>query len=201
MKKHHGDESEILAEALSGIMHKVETPKRSYRLRRSLRITLWALLSLVVAGLLVGVTVLVSKRSPATGSQIPVAITDIKKSIDFTLYYPDYIPDNYKFDPSTDTSTSSGIVFMLFHSSTGDPTKDITVSQQIKPPIDYNQLLGPEEKASPEASTYGQLYLARNEEGTNGALITDTSWVLIRTPIATDPETIRGIAKNLRVVN
>lgn len=193
VKTPKNDESEILAEAFSGIMSgkKDEKPKTRKKFKRSFKIILGVILAILI---LIPVSVFALQLSQPSATEKELA--KYQPGINFTLYQPTKLPPGYKLDASKTTNTG-GALFLVFSSSeNGKP--NITLTQQATPSgIGIEALLGLK-PPTPSDISIGKLYMVNTEQDNMAIVVTDKSWIITSANKALSASDLSSLASSLQ---
>lgn len=188
------DEAELLAETLSEIINKKPAQKKTYKLKRQVKIAIGAFIVICIISMAVALLLELRQSDSPLSRELKVQ----QKKVSYSLYAPAVLPTSYTPE-SASTVNEDGVVFTTLTSS--DNTKPaIIISQQATPKdASIQNLLGlvpPEIIETPN----GNLYLASTETHLTGILVTEDSWIVMSAEKSLSSDTFKDLAKNYRPV-
>jgi hypothetical protein len=145
----------------------------------------WWLLAAGFVGIVVGIFL---QNTPK--DMVKSELLRHKVAYGFAVLYPRSLPDNYTVT-LVSASKDDGVILLSVKTDSG---KMISVSQQKKPrEFDFTSLKGTTEQLTEQ----GQLKIAVDDNTTTASLVTDTSWVLLRTQDRIDTQVVEDLARSL----
>lgn len=136
---------------------------------------LFIVLGLAIAGIVFGA----SKLAPNLLSPSPFS-EEVKKDIDFSLYYPANLPEGFKIETDSIQQADQGVVIYAISNDSG---KRITVSIQKMPEnIDLNKIYENLSNVYEVDTDYGKVKVGQDENILIGNVNAEGTWLLINTP-------------------
>ncbi len=147
-----------------------------------------SVLVILVAGGIVGFLISshLSKKSENSLSKVSEnPLLNIKRSVNFPLYYPNQLPDNFYLDKNSVKKQEETVFYSYSYNGT-----TIVVTQQTKPP-----LMEQVKKTKDLETSIGKAYIADLEGKVVGFIVTDKTLVIISNANKNDAEALEEFMK------
>lgn len=133
--------------------------------------------------------------SAAPSSTVP---DSLRSSVDFPLYYPQYLPEGYTVDASSVSSTQEVVTYNISYGT----NSSLIISQQPLPPtFDFERFYEREMgDPKPLATDIGQARIGLLNGRKTASLAAGRTWILIAAPNGIEDAALENIVTSFRLV-
>lgn len=134
-------------------------------------------------------------------SQVRQVLGVTQESTEFTIYYPEYIPEGFVLN-AEDIKKDGELVFLTISSHDAANKDTIVITQQAKPPMSFESLFSEKDERRPQSvlTTNGTLHIGGSDSENTATLVTNDSWVAISAPKDMPTKIFEDIVSGLRPI-